>query len=366
MLIAAAAVAALLGAAAPLRAQDRAAEDRVDAAVERALKFMVTQSKQDPNTKVRYFQTGLGRNTGVASLVCMAFMARGHVPGEGPYGDFLNEVVDFVVAAQQPSGLLVLPGEHGHGPFGYEHGISTLMLAEVVGMTSGPRAERVRKALARAVPVIVEAQKLPKDGRNGGGWRYQPDSRDADLSVTAWQLMALRACANAGMPIPEDAMKKAVGYVTACESPGKGAEAGGFGYQPGHGAVPAMTGAALVAIEICAKHDTPQARRGAEYLMRTLDELRWGSYPHWFYAIYYTSQAMYQVKGPDNDAKPDPNSDWERYRRKLEKVILEKQMPDGSWPEAPGDGGGAGPAYRTAMCVLALSVQARLLPIYQR
>ena len=39
----------------------------------------------------------------------------------------------------------------------YQHGICTLMLAEV-GMTEGKLAEEVRKKLERAVQVILKAQ----------------------------------------------------------------------------------------------------------------------------------------------------------------------------------------------------------------
>ena len=75
----------------------------------------------------------------------------------------------------------------------YCHGISTLMLAEVAGMVPDPvLADRVQKALAHAVDVIVKAQDVKKGPEHAGGWRYQPNSNDSDISVTGWQVMALR------------------------------------------------------------------------------------------------------------------------------------------------------------------------------
>lgn len=356
LLIAAMAVAAPASAQ---TAEDKKQDQRVDAAVEVALKYLASSSKVDSNTRLRWWDTGYGKNTAVSSLAVMAFLARGHVPGEGPYGEVINEAVDFVVASQQENGLLTF--QSSHGPM-YEHGISTLMLAEVLGMTTGPRSERIRKALGKAVSLILKAQEVPKDHRNQGGWRYQPTSGDADLSVTGWQLMAIRASANCGVAVPEKHINQAVAYVKSCSQ-----RTGGFGYQPGNGPVPAMTGTGMVALEVCAKHNTDEAKGGADFLLRDVDRLRWGGYEHWFYAIYYTSQALYQVRGNDDSAKADPNNAWEKYRRKLELVCLENQAKDGTWPAA---GGGhdaaAGPAYRTAMVVLAMSVHCKFLPIYQR
>jgi hypothetical protein len=47
-------------------------------------------------------------------------------------------------------------------------------------------------------------------------------------------------------------------------------------------------------------------------------------------------------------------------------MMLQFQKPDGSWPDAAGGEGNAGPCYATAMSVLAMSVSYCQLPIYQR
>ena len=45
-----------------------------------------------------------------------------------------------------------------------------------------------------AIDLILRSQKIQKKNQaQQGGWRYSPDSKDADLSVTIWQLMALRS-----------------------------------------------------------------------------------------------------------------------------------------------------------------------------
>ena len=50
------------------------------------------------------------------------------------------------------------------------------------------------------------------------------------------------------------------------------------------------------------------------------------------------------------------------YRPRLHKGLLTNQQPGGAWL----GGDGYGPAYGTAMSVLALTVEYRFLPIYQR
>ena len=42
------------------------------------------------------WQTNLGPSTAVTSLATMAFLARGHTPGQGLYGDNVNRAIDFV------------------------------------------------------------------------------------------------------------------------------------------------------------------------------------------------------------------------------------------------------------------------------
>ncbi len=110
---------------------------------------------------------------------------------QGPYRDTVLRGVRYVLDRQHADGMLV--SNTRGGPM-YCHGISTLMLAEVAGMVPDPvLAARVQKALAHAVDVIVRAQDVTKGPEHAGGWRYQPNSNDSDISVTGWQLMALRA-----------------------------------------------------------------------------------------------------------------------------------------------------------------------------
>ena len=76
----------------------------------------------------------------VTSLSVMAFLSRGHQPGNGPYGDRLNRAIDFVLSCQLPNGLISLQTNDPSDPLEtaqyaavYNHAISGLMLGEVYG-----------------------------------------------------------------------------------------------------------------------------------------------------------------------------------------------------------------------------------------
>jgi hypothetical protein len=223
------------------------------------------------------------------------------------------------------------------------------MLAEVVGMTPDAElASEARVALAKAIDLIVKAQMIKKNPDHSGGWRYQPSSPDSDLSVTGWQVMALRAAKSAGCSVPSEQIDKAVAYIKKCS-----VKDGGFAYQPGQGPNNPRTGTGILALEICGEHLTPEAIAGADYLLK--HPPRWSS-EYFFYEVYYTSQAMFQVG----------DKYFQTYYPKLTAILLQYQDKDGSWLSGDGNDRTGGRNYCTAVAALALAVEYRYLPIYQR
>jgi hypothetical protein len=318
-------------------------ERDVDESIVKALRFLAQQQQPAGGWNVDAFG---GEATSATSLAVMAFMAAGHTPSEGPYGEAITRGVQFVVDHQEPSGLLV--HRRGHGPM-YDHGISTLMLAEASGMVPERLGQPVRKALERAIRLILVAQEVRKPPHQAGGWRYQPSSNDSDLSVTAWQLLALRAAKDIGCDVPAENIDAAISYVKMC-SPRDGR---GFGYQPGNGATTVLSGTGLLALQVCGQEDSAEVHRAAEFL--AFRPLRFRE--NWFfYGIYYTTIAMYKRGGDD----------WKNARPYLLQELLENQLPDGSWQNGNPSEAPWGRIYCTAMAVLALSVEYGYLPIYQR
>lgn len=318
-----------------------AAEDPtvVDQAIIRGLRYL--QNEQQPGGAWRIKSV---EDCSSTSLAIMAFLAAGHVPGEGPYGERIERGIRWVLDRQQANGLFL--HRAGHGPM-YVHGISTLMLAEVAGMVKPDLRDRVRSGLEKGIKLILKAQAVSKGRDHAGGWRYNPDSADSDISVTGWQLLALRAAKNIGCDVSGSAIDSAVSYVRRCAAPG-----GGFAYHPGHGVTPTRSGTGILCLEICGEHHAQETLAAADYLLRR--PLR--QQDEWFYyGVYYGMIGMFQVGGRY----------WESTSDHLTSLLLQLQQADGRWP-AIGQEAAFGEIYTTSMALLALCVEYQYLPIYQR
>jgi len=328
----------------PLQAQQLVpSEEAVDLAIVRALRYLALHQQPAGGWNVDAFG---GEATSTTSLAVMSFLAAGHTPGEGPYGEGINRGVQFVLSHQEANGMLV--HRHGHGPM-YDHGISALMLAEVSGMVPERQAADTRKALERAIKLILTSQVVQKVDSQRGGWRYTPSSNDSDLSVTGWQLLALRAAKDIGCDVPAQNIDLAISYVKRC-APRDGR---GFGYQPGNGPTPVLSGTGLLALQVCGEEDSSEVHRTAEFL--GFRPLRYRD-AWYFYGAYYTTIGMYKRGGDD----------WKNARPLLFQELLANQSPDGSWQSGNGNENPWGRIYCTAMSILALSVEYEYLPIYQR
>ena len=313
----------------------------VQSSVDRGLEFLAAQ--QDKKTGA-WKAPNDGATTAVTSLAVMAFLSRGHVPGQGPYGDLVNKGVDYVLTQQQPnSGVITL----NMGQSMYGHGMATVMLCEVYGMVDDERRVKIDAALAKAVKLILDAQRVPKDDNNKGGWRYTPESSDSDISLTGWQLMALRGAANAGAAVPKKALDDGIAYIRR-----RAVVGGGFSYNGNDGPNQGRTGCGILSLELLGQHLSKEAVAGGDYLMRNRVT---GGGDFYYYAVYYCSQAANQLGGKY----------WDGIYRPLRDALVQSQRQNGSWAGVGNEGQG-GDNYATAMAVLGLCVPYRYLPLYQR
>src|SRR5579862_4639499 len=83
-------------------AQDEPVPAFVRESIDKALAYLAKNQKPDGT----FPQSDAAGTTAVPSLAVMAFMARGHVPGQGPYGDVLYRSIDYILASQQEDGLI--------------------------------------------------------------------------------------------------------------------------------------------------------------------------------------------------------------------------------------------------------------------
>jgi hypothetical protein len=345
----------------------------LDGSVEKGLAWLASQQQPDGS-----FPTMPHGQPGVTSLCVMAFLAHGHLPGEGPYGESLERALKYTMQCQKPSGLLALvaPGgkqleravEHKIGNAAvYNHAISALMLSEAYAMIGGSQAEDLSRAIEQALEATLAMQEFPK-GRtvDQGGWRYldfHNDGIESDLSVTGWQLMFLRSAKNAGFDVADAPIEAAVGYVENCFSDTYGT----FGYtaqsrQLSRG----MAGAGILALAHAGQHNSRQATAAGEWLMRySFNEynhkIQFGpnidSKDRYHYSLFNCCQGMYQLGGKN----------WAEFFPATVRTLVTHQQGDGSWPsDSRSPDTPFGSTYTTSLVILSLGAPNQLLPIFQR
>jgi prenyltransferase beta subunit len=324
--------------------------DRTRQAVEGSLAWL---SRQQNNGS---FGTGAyNGNVAVTALCGLAMMAAGNQPDRGRYGEHVKRAVEYIVRCEDPNSGLLNGRQLGfQGPM-YGHGFATLFLAEVYGMVNQqPLRDNLRRTLGRAINLIIRSQ------NREGGWRYNPNSPDADLSVTICQIMALRAARNAGIAVPRSTADRCIAYVRSCQD----RNSGGFRYQAGFGGGPgfARTAAGVVALNSAGIYrETPNdgqlVQAGLDYLMRSMPGRGGGGMFnaemqfHYFYGHYYAVQAMWLAGGDY----------WRRWYPAIRDELLRDRRPDGFWQQ-----GTMCIHYNTAMALIILQVPNNYLPILQR
>ncbi|MDB4615155.1 terpene cyclase/mutase family protein [Akkermansiaceae bacterium] len=319
----------LLSVTLPLFGQSvpRREEDPIPAKVEniynRGLRFLA----QSQNAEGAW-DDSQGKEPGVVGLCIMAFLAHGEDPNHGPYAENIQKGINFILADQKESNGYI-------GNSMYSHGFATLALAECYGMF---RDERIAPALRKAVDLILSAQK-----RNGkGAWRYNPESSDADSTVSGAQIVALYAARNAGIPVPDAAFAKAAKYMAKC----RGSD-GSYGYTTSHGGKPTLTAIGLLCQALAKQHESRPFKASTKYLSKRLN-YREKYYPYYF--EYYMSQALFHA-----DEKV-----WEKWNVKNIAYMGVLQSRDGSFP------GNKGKAFSTSGALLSLALNYRFLPIYEK
>ncbi|HUY93458.1 MAG TPA: prenyltransferase/squalene oxidase repeat-containing protein [Pirellulales bacterium] len=325
----------------PVRAESPQSEQRVveqvRGAIDRAMDYLAAQQPPDGGWH--------HENQAPNALAILAFLGRGHVPGRGPYKDVVERGKNFVLAGQHPNGLFASL-RPSHGPM-YEHALATLACAELYGMDPDPKLE---EALRKAVALIVSAQ------APSGGWRYQPQPNDADLSVSVMQIVALRAASNAEIPLPDKTIERAIDYVKSCAHAN-----GGFGYQTGGGPKPEMSAAGVLSLQLLGRYEDPSVVKSLDYLAPQKVKWEGGSVQYFYYFHYYAMQAHYQAGGKY----------WNDWHPQIRELLLRRQNADGSWDVPAGTSENEGVVgrnkiYWTAMASLVLEVYLHYLPAYQR
>jgi hypothetical protein len=285
----------------------------------------------------------------------------------------LERAVDFIVSCQKKNGLIALVGPDGPRirrdvphevgtTAAYNHSIGALTLCETYGVGGTRDGDQIQNVIDRSLRVTLEMQRWPKDrSYDKGGWRYLDDdgSKDSDLSVTGWQLMLLRSARNAGFNVPKQRIDDAVDYVRRSFD----RRYGTFNYTVNRrdGPSRAMAGAGILALGHAGFHNSPEAQRAGEWLLKFHfteynDNLGLNG-DRYHYSLFTCCQGMYQLGSPY----------WEQFFPGVVDTVLNYQRPDGCWDaESYQNDRQFGNSYTTALVVLALGAPNQFLPVFQR
>jgi hypothetical protein len=307
-------------------------------------------------------------HVGVTALAGLAFLAAGHLPNRGEYGDVISRTTDWVLGRVSEQGYVT-----AHGSRMYSHAFATLFLAEVYGMTD---RHDVRGRLQKAVDYIVGSQ------NEYGSWRYEPLAAESDMSITVCQLNALRAARNVGIRVPRSTIDRAKDYIAMSYVDRAGSHGmypdnyyslgrGSFKYQATRNTRSsfALTSAGLAALhnagvdglklEWALPNGSVQEidlQQSIGFLRETIDRISADShyFQHYFYwyGHYYASQALYVIGGEA----------WAWYYPIVRNELISSQRPDGSFRCRTGPG----EAFSTAVGTVILSLPYGYLPIFQR
>lgn len=292
------------------------------------------------------FGTNDGYNgPGTTGMAVMVFLASGEDPNFGLYSANIRRGIRSMIQQQNAS-----TGYLGNSM--YHHGFGMLALAEAYGAVdernlwpAGGGNKLQQRSIGEALELAVRLALTSQKKNPLGAWRYSPDARDADTSVSGAVLVGLLAARNAGIEVPDEAIDRAIGYYQKMTSASGQVAYSGLGFDDSM----ARVSIGSLVYSIARRKDLPQFKATTDFLVRNSESSNSG-HGGAEYQRYYQAQAMFQG---DVEA-------WERWNKLLVRQIKQAQQPDGS---ISGQFGGA---TSTSLSLLSLAVNYRFLPIYER
>ena len=315
-------------------------------AVELGLKWILAHQRPDGSWHFKHDHgncNGACKNQGsqesttaATGLALMSLLGAGYTHRSGPYQQPIQNGLDYLVQKMRVTrhGGNLCQGEAGM----YSHAIATIALSEAYSMTDD----------TGLIEPVEQARKYIESAQHKmGGWRYNPGNR-GDMTVTGWQLMALKSCEMSGVTTGAVTYQLADGFLDSLRS-----SRGCFGYQsPDENPTTTAVGI-LSKMYLGASLDEVSLEMGTEFIV---DQ---GPSETDVYFNYYATQVLHHRRDPD----------WPDWNREMRDYLVAEQDHSnthraGSWyfPDRHGQVGGR--LYTTAMAVMILEVYYRYLPLY--
>jgi len=330
------ATACLVGQTAADQHGDQSSRAAIARAAERGLGWLAEAQHADGSWGSNAFRG----SAAVTAQVVMAVIAAGSTPASGEHAEMLARGIEYLVGCSGADGLIAGNEQAAHGPM-YAHAFATMALAETYGEAGDD---------TRLAGILTAARGLIERTQNEeGGWRYLPQRRDADVSVTAAMLVAMRALHDSGFEVSDDSVERAGGFLTELQN-----EDGGFRYlaAAGPSGTP-RTAAAVCALLVAGRADGVIERgfawlEGHPIVLGSADGYA-------LYGLSYEAAARWRWQGRHAARK----AVWESWHAATAAQIVAAQNEDGSWSDP------SCPEYGTAAAISILTIPDGLVPLFQ-
>lgn len=358
---------------------------KTEAAIELGLEFLARVQQEDGRWSLNEFgdlpvgedeMPSIRADSAATGLALLAFLGGGYDHYDDKYQAVVQRGLDYLVEQQSAEGD-IFPERDLPGPRAtrfYSHGIATLALCEAYGMTGDPE---LRAPAQAALDYITRTQHPQYNG-----WRYT-EGLNSDLSVTGWQVMAMRSGELAGLRVNKRTYDRVRKFVEECRQTAGGEEL--YCYNPylnsrregmQHYNKPStvMTSVGmLMQLYLGTNRESKLMQRGADHLRENLPT-QTGEYAQApvgtpgnpqrdTYYWYYATQVMFHMGGDY----------WQQWHEHLHPLLVDHQTQEGplagSWnPQKPVPdmwANHAGRMYVTCLNLLSLEVSYRHLPLYE-
>lgn len=358
---------------------------KTEAAIELGLEYLARIQQEDGRWSLSEFgdlpvsddeQPSIQADGAATGLALLAFLGGGYDHYDDKYQAVIQRGLDYLVAQQSEAGD-IFPERNIPGPRAtrfYSHGIAALALCEAYGMTGDPEL----RAPAQAALDYIARTQHPQHH----GWRYT-EGLNSDLSVTGWQIMAVRSGELAGLQVSQETYDRVRRFVEECRATAGGEEL--YCYNPfvnssregmKHYNKPStvMTSVGmLMQLYLGTNRENGLMQRGADHLSQNLPTLTGeylqaavgtpGNPQRDTYYWYYATQVMFHMGGEH----------WQAWHEHLHPLLVDNQTQEGplagSWnPQKPVPdmwANQAGRTYVTCLNLLSLEVSYRHLPLYE-
>lgn len=273
-------------------------------------------------------------------LSLLAFLGAGYTHLDGKYQQSIRRAIYYLrqIAVETEHGKSFL---HLSDRGMYNHGIVAFALCEAYQLTQDPD---LKELCQQAIDFIVYAQSYQ------GGWGYSP-KMPGDLTISGWQMMALKSASAAGLDVPPATIWKTSHFLNSQMAEDQVT----YFYR-----IPQDQSVTCTAIGILLRMFLGQSWTHPNIISGLRVVSSHNDYGNDIYYRYYATLALFHAGGPM----------WEEWNQRCRDYLISTQSTEGheagSWYFENHFGKEGGRLYTTAMAAMTLEVYYRFSPLYQQ